>query len=206
MKFTALAACDPNGVIGKNGAHPWYCPEDLRFFRKTTMGHVMIMGYKTYLTMPPRAFVGRTSFVFTKNHTVDTTLATPVASVEELMSIYASQKQLLEQQLEAQTRPLRDEFAELSIQADEAKPGSLLSGETPSFQEGVLQKTQFVIGGADIFELFFSHGLITSALMTLMNKSYDGDTYFPLRHLNNWSQSTLHQTSEFTIKEYTCAH
>jgi hypothetical protein len=40
----------------------------------------------------------------------------------------------LEQQLEAQSRPFRDELAELSIQAAEAKPGSLLSGESPSFR------------------------------------------------------------------------
>lgn len=58
--FTAIAACDPNGVIGLRGGLPWHCPEDLDHFRNTTMGHVLVMGYRTF-----RNFDGRTNILFT---------------------------------------------------------------------------------------------------------------------------------------------
>ena len=37
-----------NRIIGKNGALPWHLPEDLKFFRKTTTGHSILMGRKTW--------------------------------------------------------------------------------------------------------------------------------------------------------------
>ncbi len=37
-----------NRVIGKDGALPWHLPEDLKFFRKTTTGHPVLMGRKTW--------------------------------------------------------------------------------------------------------------------------------------------------------------
>ena len=43
-----ILAVARNGVIGKGGALPWHFSEDLRHFKKTTMGHAVIMGRKTY--------------------------------------------------------------------------------------------------------------------------------------------------------------
>lgn len=37
-----------NRVIGKDGALPWHLPEDLKFFRRTTTGHPILMGRKTW--------------------------------------------------------------------------------------------------------------------------------------------------------------
>ena len=37
-----------NGVIGKEGGLPWHLPEDLKHFRRLTMGHAILMGRKTY--------------------------------------------------------------------------------------------------------------------------------------------------------------
>lgn len=41
-----------NRVIGRNNRMPWYIPEELRLFKKTTMGHPMIMGRKTFDSLP----------------------------------------------------------------------------------------------------------------------------------------------------------
>lgn len=38
----------PGRVIGRGGTLPWHLPEDMRFFRRTTTGHAVIMGRKTY--------------------------------------------------------------------------------------------------------------------------------------------------------------
>ena len=39
---------DPNRLIGRNGSLPWHLPEDLAFFKKTTLGHPILMGRKTF--------------------------------------------------------------------------------------------------------------------------------------------------------------
>jgi dihydrofolate reductase len=44
----AIAAMSLNRVIGAQGKIPWHLPEDLRFFKRTTVGHVVLMGRKTY--------------------------------------------------------------------------------------------------------------------------------------------------------------
>lgn len=44
----AIAAMTPSRVIGANGKLPWHLPEDLRFFKRTTIDHIIIMGRKTY--------------------------------------------------------------------------------------------------------------------------------------------------------------
>lgn len=158
-KFVAIAACDPQGVMGKNGDLPWHFSEDLSNFRRITLDNVMIMGYKTYLSMPVRAFEERTSFVFTKSHEINPKLATPVSSLAELIDLCSSQTYLTD-------------------------------------------KTYFVIGGGMIFELFFTHSLIESAIITHVKKSYEGDTYFPLHYLHLWPRKSVQETKEFLISTY----
>jgi len=44
----AIAAMSLNRVIGQGGTIPWHLPEDFKWFKKTTMGHVLVMGRKTF--------------------------------------------------------------------------------------------------------------------------------------------------------------
>jgi len=48
MKLSLIAAVSENNVIGKDGEIPWYIPEDLKHFKKLTLGHPVIMGRATY--------------------------------------------------------------------------------------------------------------------------------------------------------------
>jgi dihydrofolate reductase len=48
MKVIAIAAVGRNGVIGRGGQLPWDLPEDMRFFRESTRGQIVVMGRKTY--------------------------------------------------------------------------------------------------------------------------------------------------------------
>lgn len=48
MQLTAIVAMTPERVIGRNGTLPWHLPEDLAFFKRTTSGHPIVMGRKTY--------------------------------------------------------------------------------------------------------------------------------------------------------------
>ncbi len=48
MILSSIAAMSSNRVIGKDGGLPWKIPEDTKFFRDMTMGHIMLMGRKTF--------------------------------------------------------------------------------------------------------------------------------------------------------------
>jgi dihydrofolate reductase len=50
----AVAAMASNRVIGKGGKLPWHLPEDLRFFKQTTLGHPVLMGRKTFESIVAR--------------------------------------------------------------------------------------------------------------------------------------------------------
>lgn len=52
IKLTLIAAVAKNGVIGANNAIPWHLPADLKHFKATTMGHTVVMGRKTYESLP----------------------------------------------------------------------------------------------------------------------------------------------------------
>jgi len=61
-----LLAMDRNGLIGKDGALPWHLPADLRYFKKVTMGHSIVMGRKTFESIG-KPLPGRENIILTKN-------------------------------------------------------------------------------------------------------------------------------------------
>lgn len=48
QQLRAIVAMTSSRVIGRDGRLPWHLPEDLRFFRRTTTGHAVVMGRKTW--------------------------------------------------------------------------------------------------------------------------------------------------------------
>ena len=48
----AIVAISENSVIGKNGDLPWRISEDLKWFKKITLGHTLLMGRKTWESLP----------------------------------------------------------------------------------------------------------------------------------------------------------
>ncbi|WP_083652594.1 dihydrofolate reductase [Serinicoccus sp. CNJ-927] len=67
QRLTLIAAVGRNGVIGDGSAMPWHLPEDLRFFKETTMGGVLVMGRGTWDSIG-RALPGRRTIVVTRQH------------------------------------------------------------------------------------------------------------------------------------------
>lgn len=53
MEMELIVALNQDGVIGINNKIPWYIPEDLQRFKKMTEGNIVIMGRKTYESLPP---------------------------------------------------------------------------------------------------------------------------------------------------------
>jgi dihydrofolate reductase len=65
MSVTLVAAVAENGVIGRDGAIPWHLPADQAHFKALTLGHVLVMGRRTYDSIG-RALPGRTTVVVTR--------------------------------------------------------------------------------------------------------------------------------------------
>jgi len=62
---TLIAAVGRNGVIGADNDMPWHLPEDFAFFKRTTMGHPMVMGRRTFDSIG-RVLPGRRTIVVTR--------------------------------------------------------------------------------------------------------------------------------------------
>jgi dihydrofolate reductase len=66
VAVTIVAAVARNGVIGVDGGLPWRLPDDMRRFKKLTLGHVLVMGRRTYESIG-RPLPGRTTVVVTRS-------------------------------------------------------------------------------------------------------------------------------------------
>lgn len=64
MEISLVVAMDRNRLIGADNGLPWRLPADLKHFKRTTMGHPMVMGRRTWESIG-RALPGRTSIVVT---------------------------------------------------------------------------------------------------------------------------------------------
>ncbi len=68
MKLALIVATAANRVIGCENRLPWHLPEDLKYFKATTMGKPIIMGRKTYESIG-RPLPGRANIVVTRQQT-----------------------------------------------------------------------------------------------------------------------------------------
>jgi dihydrofolate reductase len=65
MILSFIVAISENNAIGRDNQLPWYLPEDLKFFKRTTMGKPVIMGRNTYASLG-KPLPGRTNIVLTR--------------------------------------------------------------------------------------------------------------------------------------------
>jgi dihydrofolate reductase len=71
--ISIIVAIGKNGLIGKGNDLPWHYPEDLKYFKKTTLNKPVFMGYNTYLSIYNRlgkALPNRTNYVLTYEDTL----------------------------------------------------------------------------------------------------------------------------------------
>jgi dihydrofolate reductase len=66
----AIAAKSRNRVIGADGKIPWYISEDLKFFKRTTLGHIIVMGRKTYDSLG-KPLPGRENWVLSRGAQIE---------------------------------------------------------------------------------------------------------------------------------------
>ena len=67
-KISIIVAHDINLGIGKNGRMAWHCSADLQHFAKLTHGHIVVMGYNTYLALNKKPLPNRRNVVISDYH------------------------------------------------------------------------------------------------------------------------------------------
>ncbi len=91
-KITIIVAAATNNTIGKDNTLLWHLPEDLKRFKALTSGHAIIMGRKTFESLP-KAFPNRTNIVITRNTDYTAADAVVCSSLEAALKIAAEDPQ-----------------------------------------------------------------------------------------------------------------
>ena len=89
MKLSLICAMAENRVIGKDNSLPWRLSDDLKYFKRVTMGHCIIMGRKTWESIG-RVLPGRTNIVISANRDFQADGARVVHSLEEAIKLAES--------------------------------------------------------------------------------------------------------------------
>lgn len=95
MKISMILAVSSNGIIGYNGSLPWKIPEDLAHFKKITGRCPLIMGRKTFESLP-KILPGRKHIVLTndKNYVVDNPMVSVYNDIDSILNDYKKQKEV----------------------------------------------------------------------------------------------------------------
>lgn len=110
-----IVACDSTGIIGDGSKIPWHVPEDIRRFREITTNHIVVMGRKTYDSLPMSRLPNRINVVISR-------VCEPI--IDEVQNVY------------------------MVNYPDARRILDMLVSRYPL-------KRVFIIGGSDIYHLFF---------------------------------------------------
>lgn len=83
--FTFVWAEDKNKLIGQEGKLPWHLPNEMKHFVNVTMNDVVVMGRKTYESIPNRPLKNRVNIILTNNKSYEAPGAIVLHSKEEIM-------------------------------------------------------------------------------------------------------------------------
>jgi len=123
MVVNMIYARAANGVIGKNDTLPWHLPEDMAHFKQVTMGWPVIMGRKTWDSLPAkfRPLPGRTNIVITRQADWQAEGAKVATGVEDAISLAGNIEQVWViggAQIYALAEPLADRIEVTEIAQD----------------------------------------------------------------------------------------
>jgi dihydrofolate reductase len=93
-RIALIAAVGPDGTIGSGNKMPWHMPRDLRFFRRVTTGHTVIMGRKTFEAIGSKPLPRRKNIVVTRNPQFEARQCQIVHSLDEALETAHGEKRV----------------------------------------------------------------------------------------------------------------
>ena len=123
MRISIVAAVARSGVIGRDDAIPWRIPEDARRFREITLGHPVVMGRRTWDSLPDRfrPLPDRRNLVVTRNPDWRAEGAERAGSLDDALALVGDSPQVFViggAEIYAAALPLADELLLTEIDAD----------------------------------------------------------------------------------------
>ncbi len=161
--FKAIAAMSLNRVIGADGKIPWHLPEDFKWFKKMTMGNIVVMGRKTFESLG-RPLPNRKNMILTRH---------PQRLIKNMPEIFGQYHEWRS-----------GEYLKRAYQFRFSKLGELQ--ETEIFIFNSLDKLNpaefpndiFICGGEDIYEQALPR--CSDLYLTLVKREIEnGDAFFP---------------------------
>jgi len=90
--YSLLVAMDQNHLIGMQGKLPWRLPADVKYFKEVTMGHPIVMGRRTWESLPKRPLPGRRNIVISSNPDYQAPGAEVIANPESLAGMVGAEE------------------------------------------------------------------------------------------------------------------
>jgi dihydrofolate reductase len=123
VRLSLVAAVARGGVIGRDSGIPWRLPEDMQRFRAITMGHPVVMGRRTWESLPDRfrPLPGRGNVVVTRNPDWSAHGADRAGSIEDALRLLEDEPQVFViggGEIYAAALPHADELVLTEIEAE----------------------------------------------------------------------------------------
>ena len=157
MEIELIVALNQDGVIGINNKIPWYIPEDLQRFKKMTEGNIVIMGKKTYESLPlnQRPLKNRLNIVLSRQ--------TNIYDFEHDNLIFTTMDNIY----------------------DIIKENIFIEEGSDDDDDKKIKKKVFIIGGSEIYKLFINQCSIIHITEVIFNiddavAANDDITYFSI--------------------------
>lgn len=171
-------AVGENGVIGNKGEIPWRLPEEMKHFKETTMGHTVVMGFKTWESILPfnkRGYLdGRTNIVLTNNYIKAKEFGDKYGADHPYLTFYDSKFDIQVQ------NNLNGRFEAAKLKPDHV----------------------FIIGGSQIYNKYLIEDVVDELIITRIKMRFNGDAMFPEVNQNNWTLLSVEKRQYFDILHY----
>ncbi len=94
MRISAVVAASENGVIGRDGGLPWHVSSDMKLFKQITLGKPIIMGRRTWDSLPRKPLPDRRNIVISRQADYTADGAELAGSVEEALALCAGEAEV----------------------------------------------------------------------------------------------------------------
>jgi dihydrofolate reductase len=172
--LTIIVATDQNGLMGRSdtNALPWYVADDLKLFRQRTLGHAVIMGRKTWDSLPKRPLSQRYNIVVTR--------------------------QVFEACIEAVKRD--DDV--IAYRCGSLRYAVALAQDHYYYAQQDRSKEIFLIGGAELYREALKANLVNKVVMSKIVGQFEGDIYFPHLPADQWEGEVVALYKDFEVWNY----
>ncbi len=164
IKLSSIVAIAKNNVIGKDNDLIWHIPEDLKHFKRTTLGKPILMGRKSYDSLG-RPLPGRPNIVVSRAYKdIQSGEETPLFKEMEAV--------------DAGAKPKVNEGPFLYASIEDGIEAAKKMAEEMGLDE------IFITGGGEIYKQTLPY---TERLyLTVLDREYEGDTFFPELDWSQW--------------------